>query len=219
VNFTLRDEFEIVRVPLPRDVNFFKEEGRLWLRSALGRAEFSVKHCGPRLNYNHGVTPGGEKFSGWAVRTSTTEDEEGNRYVDFAPTHYANHPKVVGAKIDFRQTLAKRWERAVEDVQRGVLYELEVLGVGFRVALHTTEDKETGMSVQTLDFKLGQSHPLLVRLPPGIRCVLPSPTKLSLFGLERQQVGTVAAQIMRLRKKNKYEQKGVYLRRRGNSST
>ena len=96
---------------------------------------------------------------------------------------------------------------------RGVLYELEVVGVGFRVALHTRDDGGGNGGVrQVLDFKLGQSHPLLVSLPVGVRAVATAPTKISLFGLDRMQVGQVAAQIVRLRKPTKYEDKGVYVR-------
>ena len=215
-DWTPRSEFEVVRLPLPKDVQFFKENGKLWLQSALGRSEFTTKHVGPRLNFSHGVAPGGTPYTGWAVRPGVNDD--GGRFVDFAPTHYADHPKVKGAKTDYTGDLARRWTRAIEDVTRGVLYELEVVGVGFRVALNTSKDPETDTTVQTLDFKLGQSHPLLVRIPPGMRCVLPSPTKIMLFGLDRQQVGTVSAQIARLRRPTKYENKGVYVRRHGASA-
>jgi len=56
---------------------------------------------------------------------------------------------------------------------------------------------------------LGFSHPVVVRPPSGISFNVEAPTRFSVLGIDKQQVGEVAANIRKLRKPEPYKGKGV----------
>jgi large subunit ribosomal protein L6 len=77
--------------------------------------------------------------------------------------------------------------------------ELEIIGTGYRAALQGS----------TLDLSLGFSHPVKVDAPTGITFEVPSPTRIVVRGIDKEQVGQVAADIRALRKPEPYKGKGV----------
>ena len=87
----------------------------------------------------------------------------------------------------------------VEGVTKGFTKDLEIQGVGYRV------QQQAG----GLEFSLGYSHPVRVKAPEGISFQVSSPTRLSVQGIDKQQVGQVAAEIRALRKPDPYKGKGV----------
>ena len=90
---------------------------------------------------------------------------------------------------------------AVEGVTRGWTRELEIVGIGYRA-----EMKGKGIVV----FNLGFSHPIEYPLPTGIDVAVdPKQTKLTVTGIDRQQVGQVAAEMRALRPPDPYKNKGV----------
>jgi large subunit ribosomal protein L6 len=87
----------------------------------------------------------------------------------------------------------------VVGVTEGYTKALEISGTGYRVAA-----KGTG-----LEFALGYSHPIVIDAPDGISFAVESPTKFSVAGIDKQQVGEVAAKLRKLRKPDPYKGKGV----------
>lgn len=87
----------------------------------------------------------------------------------------------------------------VVGVTQGYEKKLEIHGVGYRVALKGTE----------LEFSLGYSHPVKVTPPEGISFTVDTPTRFAVHGIDKQQVGEVAANIRKLRKPDPYKGKGV----------
>ena len=87
----------------------------------------------------------------------------------------------------------------VEGVTNGFEKQLEIQGVGYRVQAQGSD----------LVFSLGYSHQIPVRAPEGITFEVTSPTRFSIRGIDKQQVGQVAADIRRLRKPDPYKGKGV----------
>ncbi len=88
----------------------------------------------------------------------------------------------------------------VVGVTEGYEKKLEIVGVGYRVnAKGPTE----------LEFQLGYSHPIVFKAPDGITFTTDGPTKLGVVGIDKQQVGEVAANIRKLRKPEPYKGKGV----------
>ena len=77
--------------------------------------------------------------------------------------------------------------------------ELEIIGTGYRAALQGS----------TLDLSLGFSHPVKVDAPEGITFEVPVPTRIVVRGVDKEQVGQVAADIRALRKPEPYKGKGV----------
>ncbi len=87
----------------------------------------------------------------------------------------------------------------VTGVTEGYEKKLEIVGTGYRVALKDS----------SLEFALGFSHPVVVEAPEGITFAVESPTKFSVAGISKQQVGEVAANIRKIRKPEPYKGKGV----------
>lgn len=85
-------------------------------------------------------------------------------------------------------------------VSAGYEKKLEIVGVGYRVMSKGPAD---------LEFALGYSHPVRVKAPEGITFTVESNTKLTVVGIDKQQVGEVAAGIRKLRKPEPYKGKGV----------
>ncbi|MFQ6485877.1 50S ribosomal protein L6 [Brachybacterium epidermidis] len=84
-------------------------------------------------------------------------------------------------------------------VTEGFTKKLEIVGTGYRVTAKGTD----------LEFALGFSHPVVVKAPEGITFAVESPTKFSVSGISKQQVGEVAANIRKIRKPEPYKGKGV----------
>jgi large subunit ribosomal protein L6 len=87
----------------------------------------------------------------------------------------------------------------VHGVTEGFEKRLEIQGVGYRAQLRGT----------TLELSLGYSHPVRVEAPDGIDFEVPAPTQIIVRGIDKQQVGEIAAQIRKLRPPEPYKGKGV----------
>jgi large subunit ribosomal protein L6 len=87
----------------------------------------------------------------------------------------------------------------VAGVTDGYSKTLEIVGVGYRVQARGKD----------LEFSLGYSHPVPVSPPDGITFRVETPTRLVVEGIDKQQVGEVAANLRKLRKPDPYKGKGV----------
>jgi large subunit ribosomal protein L6 len=87
----------------------------------------------------------------------------------------------------------------VTGVTEGYRKTLEIVGVGYRVQAKGPN----------LEFSLGFSHPVTVSPPEGITLRVETPTRLVVEGIDKQQVGEVAANIRKLRKPDPYKGKGL----------
>ena len=88
---------------------------------------------------------------------------------------------------------------AVRGVTDGFSRELEIVGVGYRA-----EQKKSSVV-----FTLGFSHPIEYPIPPGINITVDKQTRLVITGVDRQQVGQIAANIRSLKKPDPYKNKGI----------
>jgi large subunit ribosomal protein L6 len=84
-------------------------------------------------------------------------------------------------------------------VTTGYRKTLEINGTGYRVQAKG----------QDLEFALGFSHPVTVTAPDGIKFTVERPTVFSVEGIDKQQVGEVAANIRKIRPPEPYKGKGV----------
>jgi large subunit ribosomal protein L6 len=87
----------------------------------------------------------------------------------------------------------------VTGVTQGYTKKLEIVGTGYRVVAKGTD----------LEFALGFSHPVVIPAPQGITFAVETPTRFSVSGIDKQQVGEVAAKLRKLRKPDPYKGKGV----------
>lgn len=84
-------------------------------------------------------------------------------------------------------------------VSTGFKVDLELVGVGYRATV----------AGQKLTLNLGYSKPVEYEVPAEVKAVMPDPTHISLQGIDKQQVGQVAATIRRFRVPDSYHGKGV----------
>jgi large subunit ribosomal protein L6 len=87
----------------------------------------------------------------------------------------------------------------VEGVTEGYEKRLEIQGVGYRAQLRG----------KALELSLGFSHPVSVEAPEGVEFEVPQPTEIVVRGIDKQQVGQIAADIRKRRPPEPYKGKGV----------
>lgn len=90
-------------------------------------------------------------------------------------------------------------ENMVRGVTEGFEKKLELVGVGYRAAAQGKK----------LNLTLGFSHPVIYDVPEGISIETPSQTEVVIRGMDKQQVGHVAAEIRSFRPPEPYKGKGV----------
>src|SRR5215471_2478691 len=88
----------------------------------------------------------------------------------------------------------------VVGVSEGFTKELEIVGVGYRA-------QAAGPSA--LELQLGFSHPVRFNAPDGVTFEVPSPTRITVRGFDKQTVGQIAADIRKIRKPEPYKGKGI----------
>ena len=84
-------------------------------------------------------------------------------------------------------------------VSDGYSKKMEIVGTGYRVLAKGND----------LEFALGYSHPVSVKAPEGITFTVEGNNKLTVSGINKQQVGQVASNIRGLRAPDPYKGKGV----------
>jgi large subunit ribosomal protein L6 len=97
----------------------------------------------------------------------------------------------------------------VEGVTNGFQKRLEIQGVGYRAALRGTD----------LELNVGYSHPVVLKAPAGITFEVPTQTEVIVKGIDKQQVGQIAAEVRKVRPPEPYKGKGIryegeYVRRK-----
>jgi large subunit ribosomal protein L6 len=96
-------------------------------------------------------------------------------------------------------TSRARVNNLVVGVTTGFEKKLEITGVGYRAAVQG----------KVLQLALGYSHDVNYPIPAGIAIVTPKPTEITITGIDKQQVGQVAAEIRAIRGPEPYKGKGV----------
>ena len=87
----------------------------------------------------------------------------------------------------------------VEGVTKGYEKRLEIVGVGYRAT----------MRGQDLEIAAGFSHPVVVTQPEGLEFEVPTPTRITVRGNDKQAVGEMAAKIRKIRPPEPYKGKGI----------
>ncbi len=116
--------------------------------------------------------------------------------------------KVVVSPLSDNRTARSLWgttraniNTLVKGVNEGFYKNLELVGVGYKARMEGTK----------LVLSLGFSHDVNFPAPEGIKISCESPTQIKVFGVDKQLVGQVAAQIRKYRKPEPYKGKGVKL--------
>jgi large subunit ribosomal protein L6 len=96
-------------------------------------------------------------------------------------------------------TLRALLANMVTGVSKGFERKLTLVGVGYRAQA----------AGDALNLTLGFSHPVVHKMPKGVKVATPSQTEIVLTGSDKQQVGQVAAEIRAYREPEPYKGKGV----------
>jgi large subunit ribosomal protein L6 len=96
-------------------------------------------------------------------------------------------------------TLRALVNNMVNGVTKGFENKLTLVGVGYKA--QAAGDK--------LNLSLGFSHPVAHSMPAGVTATTPTPTEILIKGIDRQQVGQVAAEVRAYRSPEPYKGKGV----------
>jgi large subunit ribosomal protein L6 len=139
-----------------------------------------VTVTGPKGTLRHTVTPPIEVAQDDGVLRVTRPSDEGE----------------IRALHGLSRTLIANM---ITGVTEGYRKTLEIVGVGYRVQARGRD----------LEFSLGFSHPVHVAPPEGITFRVEAPTRFVVEGIDKQQVGEIAANIRKLRKPDPYKGKGV----------
>jgi len=97
----------------------------------------------------------------------------------------------------------------VEGVTKGFEKRLEIQGVGYRASMRGT----------ALELNVGFSHPVVKDAPDGVTYEVPTQTEIVVKGIDKKQVGQIAAEIRKVRPPEPYKGKGIryqgeYVRRK-----
>jgi large subunit ribosomal protein L6 len=87
----------------------------------------------------------------------------------------------------------------VDGVTKGFEKRLEIQGVGYRASLRGTD----------LELLVGFSHPVVITPRAGITFDVPTPTQITVKGIDKQMVGQTAAEIRKVRPPEPYKGKGI----------
>jgi large subunit ribosomal protein L6 len=116
-----------------------------------------------------------------------------NGQVKVAPRHETNRAQAMYG------TARAQVANLVLGVTKGFEKKLEINGVGYKAA----------MAGKNLQLSLGYSHDVLYPIPAGITIVTPKPTEITVAGIDKRQVGQIAAEIRAFRGPEPYKGKGV----------
>ena len=116
-------------------------------------------------------------------------------YLDCLPYYRKAETRESRAQHGLRRTLLAN---CIEGVTKGFSKTLEVIGVGYRVAVKGN----------VIELQVGFSHPVLVELPAGLSAKVEG-QKLTIMGADKVLVGEMAARIRRIRKPEPYKGKGI----------
>ena len=117
--------------------------------------------------------------------------EEGHILVDLQQGHTD--------KAHFHGLTRSLIDNMVIGITKGFEKELEMIGVGYRASVQG----------HLLDLQIGFSHPTKVNIPEGVHVKVEKNTAITISGIDKQQVGQLAASIRAVRPPEPYQGKGI----------
>ena len=126
------------------------------------------------------------------VNPDITVKNEGAALVLTRPTDNKPHKAMHGL---YRALI----NNMVTGVTAGFSKGLELVGTGYRAQAQGKQ----------LTINIGFSHPVVLNAPDNIAFETPAPTRIVVKGIDKQQVGSIAADIRAIRKPEPYLGKGI----------
>jgi len=146
------------------------------------------------------VTVAAEKISMKGPLGTLTQELKGNVKVEREGDKLLCKATDESAQADAMSgTLRALLANMVIGVSKGFERKLMLVGVGYRAQA----------AGDALNLTLGYSHPVVHKMPKGVKVATPTQTEIVLTGPDKQQVGQVAAEIRAYREPEPYKGKGV----------
>jgi large subunit ribosomal protein L6 len=127
-----------------------------------------------------------------------TAPEEVRVSIDAGAIHVTPHGEDKRARAMWG-TARARIQNLVAGVTKGFEKKLEINGVGYKAAI----------AGKNLQLSLGFSHDVLYPIPQGVTITTAKPTEITVAGIDKRQVGQIAAEIRAFRAPEPYKGKGV----------
>jgi len=108
-------------------------------------------------------------------------------------------PSEIKRHLALHGTLRSLINNMVVGVSEGFKKELEIQGMGYKAQVQGS----------SLVMQLGKSHPITFPIPKGISIKAAKPTQIAVEGIDKHQVGEVAAMIRKFYKPEPYKGKGI----------
>ena len=118
--------------------------------------------------------------------------------IDDGAVHVQPHSEDKRARAMWGMTRAQI-ANLVGGVTHGFEKKLEINGVGYKAAV----------AGENLQLSLGYSHDIMYPIPAGVTIATPKPTEITIAGIDKRQVGQIAAEIRGFRGPEPYKGKGV----------
>jgi large subunit ribosomal protein L6 len=118
--------------------------------------------------------------------------------IDSGAVHVQPHGEDKRARAMWGMTRAQI-ANLVGGVTLGFEKKLEISGVGYKAAV----------AGKNLQLSLGYSHDIVYPIPAGVTIATPKPTEITIAGIDKRQVGQIAAEIRGFRGPEPYKGKGV----------
>ena len=118
--------------------------------------------------------------------------------IDDGAVHVQPHSEDKRARAMWGMTRAQI-ANLVGGVTKGFEKKLEINGVGYKAAV----------AGKNLQLSLGYSHDIVFPIPTGVTITTPKPTEITIAGIDKRQVGQIAAEIRAFRGPEPYKGKGV----------
>jgi large subunit ribosomal protein L6 len=151
------------------------------------------------------VSVGDSDIKGNKVIVKGSRGELSREFTDRVSFQMDEGVVTVGREDDTRESRALHGlsrallSNMVVGVSEGFSKVLEIQGVGYRASLKGED----------IELLVGFSHPVDVPAPKGITFEVPEPTRIVVSGIDKEQVGLVAANIRKIRPPEPYKGKGI----------
>lgn len=124
-----------------------------------------------------------------------------NRLIDIEYVQEKNSIQLISKNSRLHGITRSILNNHIIGVSQGFKKSLKIVGVGYRVQLEQN----------ILIFKIGFSHDITYTLPESISAICPKPDHLVLFGIKKDFLNQVVAEIQSLRKPDPYKGKGIQI--------
>lgn len=157
----------------------------------------------------------GRKKTIYLTHEALISGPKGNITIDlanFVKVHKENGKILVSIEESENEIQKQMWgtsrgliNNGVIGVSEGHISILKFVGTGYRAALGEDE------SGSFLSLRVGMCHPVIVRIPQGLKATVPLPHRVIIEGVDKQKVKLLAARIQAFRSPEPYKGKGIFI--------